>query len=127
MERKPNVLIVESTVAISKRLMDPLNELDRIAEISFVSTAEKAYNFILSKKTDVVIWGIELNSIKALKLTQLREDSNPFSLIIIFDNEDDCKNGNNYIAADIKSQSSNSKFFNYSQTYLDKFLKDPLF
>lgn len=50
MERKPNVLIVESSEAIGKRLMDLLDKLNGLAEILYASTAGKAFDLILHKK-----------------------------------------------------------------------------
>src|SRR4051812_36827323 len=85
MEMRRNVLIVESSEAIAKRLMNLLNEDSRAADLLYASTAEEAFALILSQQTDVIVWGIEWNCKNASTLTEIHKKTNPFSLIILSD------------------------------------------
>ncbi|MCW3109313.1 MAG: hypothetical protein JWQ09_3819 [Segetibacter sp.] len=144
-ERKLRVLIVESSADIRKRLKDfPDN---RTVEILYTSTAENAFDLISMEKPDTIIWGKEWNAKNASKLTELRKENNPFSLIVLSDyTEEDYKNMDNYIRpyaflnkqqefkelAKLILQPTASKppsadFRNYAQTCSDMFLRDPLF
>jgi len=145
MERKLNVLIVENSAEISKRLIDNYDKLNGLAEIVYASTAEKAFDAILSQHADVIVWGIELGTEHSSTLSEIRKGNKKLFLIILQDYSDqDFKHTDNCMAdAFFKMQKlkdlpelilqlayckpANSNFYTHSQTYSDKFLKDPLF
>jgi two-component SAPR family response regulator len=146
MEGKLKVLFVESSANMCDRLMEVLDSA--VTEVHCTSTAEKAFDFILTKKPDTIIWGVKYNYENGTKLTELRKENKPFSLILLpyYYSQQDYKNMDSYIRPDAfvnKDQAfeklsklilqltackqENSIFYKQAKTYSDVFLTDPLF
>ncbi|WP_018616239.1 hypothetical protein [Segetibacter koreensis] len=145
MERRLNVLIVEGSIAVDKTLLEQVIELNNIATISAASTAEKAFSLI-SKQTDVIVWGLEFNAEIASSL-KIYKEKNCFSLMIVskfiyeeFKNNDieiptgvvlikpqEIKDLPRIIHQLSVTRSTISSFFNYPEHSTYKFTRDPLF
>lgn len=84
LEKKVNVLILESSKVIAARLVDMIMDLEEIDEILYAPTFDKPINLLLSDRVDIVICNIALNNENVAKLTELRGVCRPFSLIVLF-------------------------------------------
>jgi two-component SAPR family response regulator len=146
MEGKLKILFVENSANTCNRIVEVLDPT--LTEVHCTSTAEKAFDLILTEKPDTIIWGVECNYENGIKLTELRKENKPFSLIILSDyySQQDYKNIDSYIRPDAfvnkeqafeklpklilqltASKQENSIFYNPAETYSDVFLNDPLF
>jgi DNA-binding NarL/FixJ family response regulator len=86
LERKLNILILESSKVIAERLVDIIMELGEIEEILYAPTFDKPINLLLSNRVDIVLCSIALDDNNVAKLSELRKNCKPFSFIVLFNN-----------------------------------------
>ncbi|MCW3109314.1 MAG: hypothetical protein JWQ09_3820 [Segetibacter sp.] len=85
-EKKVNVLILESSKVIAARLVDIIMDLEEIDEVLYAPTFDKPVNLLLSDRVDIVLCSIALNDENVAKLIELRAVCKPFSFIVLFNN-----------------------------------------